>query len=297
MSYTAVIGADPEVFISNKADPDKIVSCHEIIPGTKTKPHVVDDEGQSIQVDGLAAEYNIAPCSTPDEFVFRNSYMLNVLKETIKDEHQLRTDVPFYRFTRKYIEELPPEIRRIGCAPDFGAYGGNLNHTTRAAEPANRGTGGHIHVGWTKNQDNTTQHVRAGRQVALQVNTFLYPVLRRIESSLKNRMAYRNRNGTLTFDAFRPTKYGMELRTPSNVWIRSERLMYVVFELTALAFDLLANKQKFVPYHGEWNRRGTIESTQVGCIDATFQRMRAHYPLSIQKEIEEIIKELKKQEG
>lgn len=59
-----LVGADPELFVS---DNGKLVSCHGLLPGTKAEPHRV--ERGAVQVDGMAAEFNIDPAGDEETFI------------------------------------------------------------------------------------------------------------------------------------------------------------------------------------------------------------------------------------
>ena len=59
-----LLGADPEAFVVLK-DGGIPVSAHGLLPGTKDKPFPV--EKGAVQVDGMAAEFNIEPAATEDE--------------------------------------------------------------------------------------------------------------------------------------------------------------------------------------------------------------------------------------
>jgi len=78
-----LIGADPELFVSLGG---KLVSAHNLIPGTKMAPHPVNNG--AVQVDGMALEININPASTSKEFC---KNILSVLK-------QLKEMIPSYEF-------------------------------------------------------------------------------------------------------------------------------------------------------------------------------------------------------
>ena len=71
------IGCDPELWIFDKKL-GKIISAHGLFPGTKAEPYAVTHG--AVQVDGMAAEFNINPASSAEEFTF---YVLSVLKDVV----------------------------------------------------------------------------------------------------------------------------------------------------------------------------------------------------------------------
>jgi hypothetical protein len=66
-----LIGADPELFVFTRSG--KPVSAHDLIPGTKYEPHEVGNG--AVQVDGVAAEFNIDPAANEDEFFFNIAFV------------------------------------------------------------------------------------------------------------------------------------------------------------------------------------------------------------------------------
>ena len=59
------LGADPELFIFNKKT-DEPVCPYGMVPGTKEKPEKLGEDGHTIQMDGMALEFNIPPSPDPD---------------------------------------------------------------------------------------------------------------------------------------------------------------------------------------------------------------------------------------
>ncbi len=61
-----LIGCDPELFVFSE-NKKKIVSAHDLLPGTKEEPFAVPCG--AIQVDGVAAEFNITPADESRRFI------------------------------------------------------------------------------------------------------------------------------------------------------------------------------------------------------------------------------------
>ena len=70
MAY--LIGADPEVFVTDKNN--QFVSAFNMVPGDKAKPYPVPFG--AVQVDGMALEFNIEPASTRQEFIHNITCLL-----------------------------------------------------------------------------------------------------------------------------------------------------------------------------------------------------------------------------
>ena len=74
--YDFLIGADPEFFVKKAG---KVVSAHNLVPGTKESPFPV--KNGAVQVDGMALEFNINPAET---FAAFESSLDSVLEQIIR---------------------------------------------------------------------------------------------------------------------------------------------------------------------------------------------------------------------
>lgn len=232
------IGADPELWIyDNKLG--KIISAHGLFPGTKEDPYIV--EHGAIQVDGMAAEYNILPAENADQFVLYNLSVLRSLRDEIsKRNPKLDFDFvfsPVAEFGAEYINQQPDEARILGCSPDFNAWKDGEANPTPDAELPFRTASGHIHLGWDEDLDvGDPEHIEACCMMAKALDL---PVAGRLleiegEAGQKRRELYGKAG------AFRPKPYGMEYRTLSNCWLGNTDLMRQVYLHTQQAFtDLL----------------------------------------------------------
>ena len=94
-----LIGADPELFVSENG---KLVSCHGLLPGTKLNPHRVDKG--AVQVDGMAAEFNIDPASNEEEFITNLNTVQNSLRELLGGRSL--EAIPVAQFIRMNVKML-----------------------------------------------------------------------------------------------------------------------------------------------------------------------------------------------
>jgi hypothetical protein len=275
------IGADPELFIKDNKS-GKLISAAGLFPGTKEAPHPVMHG--AVQVDGMAAEYNILPASTYEEFVFNNISVLRSLRDIIK-EHNPGLDFDFVfnpvaDFGAEYIAQQSEVAKALGCTPDYNAYDKGKPNPIPDAEMPFRTASGHIHLGWTKDQDiNDPEHIEACIMMTKQLDTQIGIYMLELEGNDgKRRRELYGKAG-----AFRPKHYGVEYRTPSNVWLTKPYLMRRVFAQSKAAFDQLidgvqyytqtpwvASKDyinthdtKNVQYYigGSWNAPGYREDT------------------------------------
>ena len=106
---TFTIGADPEVFVGID---NKFVSAHDLVPGTKLNPHRLV-EG-AVQVDGMALEYNIDPCTEGQEFVARMKLVRNQMEDMVEGYKILPTCC--VKFSEEDVKDVPPLNFNLGRA-------------------------------------------------------------------------------------------------------------------------------------------------------------------------------------
>lgn len=224
-----LLGADPECFLRN-IKTGEFVSAHNLMPGTKVSPHKVTQG--AIQVDGVAAEFNIDPAKSVTEFTSNISAVMSRLQEFIGKDYELVSD-PAVTFPAEYFKSLPEDVRELGCNPDFNAWTGQVNEKPDGAVTTMRTAAGHIHIGWTDNQDPTdSTHFDDCRIVARNLDYYLGLYSLQWDSDTSRRKLY-GRAGS-----FRPKPYGVEYRPLSNVWLRSPKLQSWVYQAA---------------YHGAYN--------------------------------------------
>lgn len=250
---TCKIGADPEFFLRRKND-GKLVSAHGLIPGTKDKPHRVNDG--AIQVDGMAVEINIDPAETAPEFVHNIQSVIQQLSSMLPEYDFVYE--PSVIFDKDVWDSTPDQAKQLGCTPDFDAYSGTQNIIIPPEENSPlfrmRTAAGHVHIGWTSNMDVAdATHIEACQILVKELDYYLSLPLNMASGSdaeLQRKILY-GKSG-----ACRYKPYGVEYRTPSNFWLRSTDTMVWVFNQTKAVFDKLLdgkakhqNRSDFVSYY------------------------------------------------
>jgi len=217
------IGADPEVFVRLE---DKFISGHTFPCGSKEFPRKLDSG--SVQVDGLALEFNVLPSETRGEFVDNTIKIyrdLNSLVKSINPRASLEA-IPTVVFGEEYLKSLPKEVSRLGCNPDFNAYTMSENPVPDSEQPFRTGAG-HVHIGFTKDADpSSMEHLQVCSELTKELDYFLGLPSLAWDSDEKRRSLY-GKPG-----AFRPKSYGMEYRVLSNAWLRSRSTMEIVYDQT-----------------------------------------------------------------
>lgn len=214
MSHPQVlVGSDPEIFVKKNG---VFVCAHDLIPGTKEKPHKVDKG--AVQVDGFALEFNIDPAGNVEDFVTNHQTVLAILAKMVPG-YELAT-VPVADFTPEYMASCPAEAKILGCDPDFNAYTGGVNEKPQADLPM-RTASGHVHIGWGNGMSEHDDHCRA---VAIQMDFVLGLPSLFYDSDTRRRSMYGKAG------CYRPKSYGVEYRTLSNAWLLDINRMKWVFQ-------------------------------------------------------------------
>lgn len=233
MQYTYLIGADPELFLVNGSG--AFVSAHDVIPGDKNAPFNVHQG--AIQVDGVAAEFNIYPAKTASEFMDNIKTVLREMSDRIETKNPDLSLIvsPTATFEEKYFKKLPKSAKLLGCTPDMNVYMGQKNPPPATKEPFRTGAG-HIHVGWTSGELlDDGYHEYDCRQMVKQLDSVLYPMSCIWDQDSKRRELYGK------IGAYRVKHYGVEYRCLSNAWVADPDLQYWVFETTKKAAEMLDN--------------------------------------------------------
>lgn len=256
-----LIGADPEFFLKNP-NSGQFVSAHGILPGTKYEPYKVPHG--AVQVDGMAAEFNIDPAEDADAFISNVGHVLKWMKDYIPG-YDFAYD-PVAVFDQSYFDGQPEVAKELGCDPDYNAWTGVRNDPPPMDQPM-RTASGHIHIGWTEGADAfSDEHVADCRTVIRQLDYYLGVHSLLWDGDNRRRSMYGKAG------AFRPKPYGCEYRVLSNAWLRSPLLMRWIDNTTRKAMaDLQAGRIVHTVY-GD-TARTIIDSNDIGWQD--------HYQLEL----------------
>lgn len=219
------IGCDPEVFVVNKAG--EFIGAHGLIPGTKAEPFKVPDG--MVQVDGMALEFGVDPCSTRKEFISKVNSVKGSLKKMLPKGYNIAV-VPTALFSPEEMARAPAEALELGCDPDYSGYTMQLNPAPKLPKPNMRSAGGHVHIGWGAGFDRfATPFIEQCSTLAVELDYYLGAASLGWDSNTERRKIYGAPG------AFRPKPYGMEYRSLSNQWIENDELIGFVFDNTVLA--------------------------------------------------------------
>lgn len=233
MTSRVSIGADPELFAFNGNIP---ISVHNLLPGTKADP--VKVPRGAIQVDGVAAEFNIEPAYTRKDFIKNITHVRKLLQLLLaqKQPTLILKAVPTVVFQSSYFSNLPAEALALGCEPDFNAYTGAKNPKPETVLPMRTGSG-HIHIGWLgceqlrKADEKSYMHMV--RTIVKELDFVLYRSSHVWDMDNQRRTLYGEPG------AFRYKPYGLEYRVLSNAWLNHENLMAYVFDATQAVTNMV----------------------------------------------------------
>jgi len=211
-----LVGADPEVFIKKGGS---FVSAFGLVQGNKTEPSPVKDG--SVQVDGMALEFNINPAANVQEFVHNVESVYSQLREQVPPDYEF-SDQATALFNFNYFSERSTEEVQLGCEADYNAYTGTENTKPDQKKPI-RTAGGHIHIGWQEWGFLDEEHIEKCRRVVKACDFYLGLPSILYDSDTDRRSMYGQAG------CFRPKTYGVEYRTLSNAWIHSTELLEFVY--------------------------------------------------------------------
>lgn len=224
MTYT--FGADPELFCFDTKS-EKFISVHDLLPGTKAKPFKV--EFGAVQVDGLAAEFNIDPAEDFKTFSRNIKAVRKQIEEMVQEnggKHLVLRAIPTATFDQDYFDKLPPDTKVLGCEPDYCGFTKDVNPRPDPGNKPFRTGGGHVHIGWGNGFDlKDTAHFADCCLVALNLyanglnKDYLW------DNDKDRRQLYGSKH------SLRPKSFGMEYRYLSNAWVDNDLAMKYVFEV------------------------------------------------------------------
>jgi hypothetical protein len=227
-------GCDPEGFIKNTKT-GAFVTAEGLIPGTKLEPHKV--KYGAVQVDGMAAEFNIDPVDNFKDFNRNIQAVINQLQKMLPADHEL-VWIPAVIFAEEDFNNAPDKAKELGCSPDFNAWTGDVNPPP--ADPDNpflRTASGHLHIGWSDGEDCTDpQHLLNCNDLVKQFDWFLGGWSVKHDPGSTRRRLY-GRAG-----ACRYKPYGVEYRVLSNFWVGSRTTRLAVWNRMQLAINAMAKQ-------------------------------------------------------
>lgn len=216
-------GADPEVFWVKDGHPQ---SVEGLIGGTKRQPLPMDGlpDGYYVQEDNVAAEYNIPPAKTADQFSVHVARGLRYIEKLAKQNKCHLAVVSAMYFPWEQLKTQ--QAQTLGCEPDYDAYTLERNPTPIA--PIDwRSAAGHVHISWLDPEEDQRQAVGICCDAFLGVPSLL-------ETPKTPRRELYGKAG-----AIRLKDYGVEYRVLDNFWITKKEYRKHLVDATQMMFARL----------------------------------------------------------
>ena len=233
------VGSDPEFFVQDRGG--EIIPSRGIIPGTKKKPRPL--VWGAVHRDNVACELNPIPASSETEF---SSNFLNLKNEVedkllrnkcmslvVKTSHEFSHEQLNYR-----------EAQEFGCDGDFTIWEHIQPPVMRDPYSLVRSAGGHIHIAIDGLNRANLATVISRLDLLISVPLVL------LDPDKLRRQSYGKAG------CYRPKPYGIEYRTPSNVWCGSDELRRWVYRQVVRAVE-----------YDNFTVLSDTHSAMVGCIN------------------------------
>ena len=233
-----LIGCDPEVFVKKNGT---FVSAHGLIQGDKKHPFKI--RNGAVQVDGMALEFNIEPAHDEQEWFTNVQDVYSQLCQMVPEFQVVAA--PVAHFPLDYIRAQPEVARELGCDPDYNAWTFGVNDKPNGERPM-RTASGHVHIGWTNGQDITDfQHISMANAAAKQMDFYLGLGSLMYDDDKERREMY----GKAGCVRYKP--YGVEYRTLSNAWLKSEKTIRWVYRNAVKGMQEILNGNILADKYGD----------------------------------------------
>lgn len=215
------VGSDPEFFIQDSTG--TIIPSRGIIPGNKKKPrHLV---WGAVHRDNVACELNPIPASSEAEF---SDNFLN-LKQEVEDKLLSKKGLSLvirtsHEFSHEQLNYR--EAQEFGCDGDFTIWEHIQPPVMRDPYSLVRSAGGHVHIAI----DGLLNYANLATVIS-HLDLLISVPLVLLDPDKLRRQSYGKAG------CYRPKPYGIEYRTPSNVWCGSDELRRWVYRQVVRAVE------------------------------------------------------------
>jgi len=219
MSRLIAVGSDYEVFV-RPIDSDQVVSAIPLINADKERR--VQLKTCEIHHDNVLAEVNITPSTTNSSFVRTVEDSLNELSDFLLNTGHTYVVTDSVVMNEKELRHV--DACEFGCSEDYDIIRNVSNIAPSAILAGNlRTAGGHIHVSYT------FRTRKEYRDTALLLSTLISLGTTIMGDSKERRVLY-GKAGSV-----RLKEYGVEVRSPSNVWLTHKEWIGWIYRAAAVS--------------------------------------------------------------
>lgn len=209
MKFT--LGSDPELILLKNGLP---ISVEGMLGGTKKNPLSIGN-GNFIQEDGAALEYNTKPANTKKEWLESHAQVFEYINNFCQENdleicQECECEMPLEYHTDQYLS--------LGCEQDSCVYSDYESHKIRK-DNSFCCVGGHIHIGMEDLDENLVKHI------VYLLDCYL--TIPNLDKESGNRRLLYGQAGTYRYKKGKPY---FEYRTPSNWWIFTEQNRSLVYD-------------------------------------------------------------------
>ena len=235
------IGADPETLLKDLSG--NYISGAGLFGGTKDNPLPIG-EGCAIQEDNVTVEFNIPPTNNVIDFLKYINFNLEHIENRAKELDLILTIEPSAIYSDEELDSF--QAQTFGCEPDFNAWRkGARNPRPKTTNKNLRSAGGHIHI--EAPDLNKIELTKA-------MDLFVGAQMLSFDTDKMRRKLYGKAG------AFRPKDYGIEYRTPSNAWLKTDELKKWAFEQTQKAVQFVQSGKQIDEYLGNLLQKAINQS-------------------------------------
>jgi hypothetical protein len=237
------VGTDIEFFLQDK-ESNEFISSQGLIPGTKESPVKLKElgEGFGIQPDNVAVEFTMPESKSKEEWV-KSINKIKTFCETGGLPYGLKLAIiPSAYFPEHQLQS--EGAMQAGCDPDFNVWLEEANVAPDIKASSLRSCGGHIHVGYVSPNTETSSKIIMAMDLFLGLPSIL---LDNSKESMERRKLY-GKAGCFRFKSF-----GVEYRTLSNFWTKTDELIKWAFEATLKACEFVNSSEFDEIYNDQEN--------------------------------------------
>jgi len=228
-----LLGSDPEIFLKDKSG--KLISSIGKIGGTKKQPRITNHG--SVQEDNVLLEFNSKPSATVEEFIENHKLVMDDITTIIKPLDLSVSVQPTGVFDDDQLDHA--KAKAAGCEPDFNAWSLSINNPPDLGATNLRSGAGHIHISldYLDSARNRAEAIRRANVVkACDIAAALPSVVMDPDSTRRSLYGKAGCHRPKFMGAKDPFN-GIEYRTLSNFWLRSDETLRWAFEAIKMGLE------------------------------------------------------------